>query len=336
MIYDEQEFEHDGEASADIVPTPLSDPVLMAIFQDVDVSGLAMGSLVNATLEDSGDKPIGRILSVTPQSLHPTTGERGYRIDVEAISDDEKIVILEVQLSPFMSTVDRNLLYAEQPLASKARRGETLKEVTEMMPQVIIINILAKAVRKLGGFHQVVELTYREPPYERATDKFEVHNLELDKFRKLNQEKPTKPLHLWLTALCRAQDAKTTMAEVVKMDTQLQTFYDIDKGFAQFVNRHSTVVAMPDVRKAYRRWEYEQIINALERHRVEAKSRAEGKAEGIAEGKAEGIAEGKAEGIAEGKAEVAKNMLADNEPIEKIIRYSGLSREEIESLLNPT
>ena len=179
-----------------------------------------------------------------------------------------------------------------------------------------------KAVRKIGGFHQVVELSYREPPYERASDKFELHNLELDKFRKLHLEKPTKPLHLWLTALCRAQDTKTTMMEVVKMDAQLQTFFDSDPGFAQFVNRHETVVAMPDVRKAYRLWEYEQLINELERQRLEAKSRAEGEAIGVAKGEAKN------------KLEVAKIMLANKEPIEKIVCYSGLSCEEIEGLLS--
>ena len=314
MIDDELKLYPDDEAAANIVPTPLSDPVLMAIFQDVDVSGLAMGSLVNATLQDSGDNPISEIISVTPQRVHPSTGDRGYRVDVEAKSSDDKIVIFEVQLSPFMSTVERNLLYAEQHLVSKAKRGETLKEVTEAMPQVILINILEKSVRKLGGFHQVVELSYREPPYERATDKFEMHNLELDKFRKLDQEKPANPLHLWLTALCRAQDAKTTMMEVVKMDTQLQTFFDSDPGFAQFVNRHEEVVAMPEVRNEFLRWQIEQIINDLERQRVEAKSRAEGEAKK--------------------QVEVAKNMLAENEPIEKIMRYTGMSREEIEGLLN--
>jgi len=34
------------------------------------------------------------------------------------------------------------------------------------------------------------------------------------------------------------------------------------------------------------------------------------------------------------KIEIAKNMIADNEPIEKIIKYTGLTLEEIESLRN--
>ena len=59
-------------------------------------------------------------------------------------------------------------------------------------------------------------------------------------------------------------------------------------------------------------------------------------AKGLAEGEAKGLAEGKAEGIDEGKnigkAEIAINLLKENYPIEKIIKVTGLTEEEIEKL----
>lgn len=48
--------------------------------------------------------------------------------------------------------------------------------------------------------------------------------------------------------------------------------------------------------------------------------------------KAEGKIEGKAEGKIEEKIEIAKQMKKEKEPIEKIMRYTGLSKEEIEKL----
>ena len=39
------------------------------------------------------------------------------------------------------------------------------------------------------------------------------------------------------------------------------------------------------------------------------------------------------EGKLEEQLEVARNMLADNEPLDKIVKYSGLSREDIEKLI---
>lgn len=61
-----------------------------------------------------------------------------------------------------------------------------------------------------------------------------------------------------------------------------------------------------------------------------------GRREGLEEGRAEGLEEGRAKGLAEGRAEgraeTAKMMLEDGEPISKIMRYTGLTEEEIEKL----
>lgn len=45
-----------------------------------------------------------------------------------------------------------------------------------------------------------------------------------------------------------------------------------------------------------------------------------------------GMRKARDEGKIEGKIETARNMIADGEPIEKIIRYTGLTKESIENL----
>ena len=52
----------------------------------------------------------------------------------------------------------------------------------------------------------------------------------------------------------------------------------------------------------------------------------------IQEAREQGEAQGEASGRAERELEMAKMMKADNEPTEKIIKYTGLSREKIELL----
>jgi hypothetical protein len=74
----------------------------------------------------------------------------------------------------------------------------------------------------------------------------------------------------------------------------LEAFYEQNPGFAQFADRHGAVAAAPEVRKAFRRWEYDRIIDALEEERRAAKA-ASDLARGIAKANAEGRAEGKAE-----------------------------------------
>ena len=56
--------------------------------------------------------------------------------------------------------------------------------------------------------------------------------------------------------------------------------------------------------------------------------------EALAEGKAKGKNEGLAKGKAEGKAEIATNLLKENYPIEKIIKVTGLTKEEIEKIIS--
>jgi hypothetical protein len=295
-------FDDLGESDPGKTPSPLADPVLMAIFQDVAVSGLAMKSLLNANLADSGDVLINDVQSVTPQRVHTDTSGRGYRIDVEATTVTGEIALFDVQLSRFVSTVERSMLYAEQALASRANRGDTLHEAASKMPRVVVLNILNFVLRQSGrNFHQIADITYREEPRERATEKFEIHNLELPRFRKL-EPNFKNPLHCWLTAVCRAQEQEKPMKEVVEMDTNLKEYYDVDPGFAQFVDRHGVVAASPEVRKAYRRWQYEQVLAELEAERL--------KEEGKEEGKKEGKEEGRKEGKEEGKMEIALNAFA--------------------------
>lgn len=50
------------------------------------------------------------------------------------------------------------------------------------------------------------------------------------------------------------------------------------------------------------------------------------------EGKEAGLAEGMEKGLAQRNHEIAKSMKADKLPIETIIKYTGLSAEEIETL----
>ena len=63
-------------------------------------------------------------------------------------------------------------------------------------------------------------------------------------------------------------------------------------------------------------------------------SRDEGYEEGRAEGREEGRAEGRAEGREEGKLlqqiEVARTMLADGMQLSLVMKYTGLTKKQIE------
>lgn len=51
------------------------------------------------------------------------------------------------------------------------------------------------------------------------------------------------------------------------------------------------------------------------------------------DGRAEGLAEGHKEGYKLAQIENAKRMLADNVPVETVVRYTELSKEEVMNLI---
>ena len=58
----------------------------------------------------------------------------------------------------------------------------------------------------------------------------------------------------------------------------------------------------------------------------------EGLAEGLAEGREEGLIEGREEGRVEERLETARRMRSDGLSMEMVVRYTGLSEEEINNL----
>jgi len=73
---------------------------------------------------------------------------------------------------------------------------------------------------------------------------------------------------------------------------------------------------------------------------AEDRGRIAGRQEGLQEGRREGRLEGRREGRREGRlegrlareVEIARSMIANGEPVEKIIRYTGLTQAEIDRL----
>ena len=79
-------------------------------------------------------------------------------------------------------------------------------------------------------------------------------------------------------------------------------------------------------------YDYEAVI------RKEKNSEyASGRDDGLAEGKSLGLAEGKSVGLSEGanreKLAIAKIMLQGKESLDKIMKYTGLSKKELTMLL---
>jgi hypothetical protein len=280
---------------------PFADPVIEAVFANEAVAGLAMRSFINAVLTHTGDRPIGEVVRLTPQKTVPNVLARGYRLDLDARSGDGSIADTEVQFRK-MDMNNRAFLTGGRLIGEQAEKGQRLETVLAQMPRVIVINVCLFGLRGTHkGFHQPVELAYRLPDeetggYERASDRLEIHNLELPKFEKHILPELTgksysgsePKIHYWLWAMWKSQRESITMKEVIQMEPALKSFAETDAGFAQYTERYEDISRDDRIRLQYAMWT--EGMSALDQARFEGKS--EGIAEGEARGEVKGITKG--------------------------------------------
>ena len=159
-------------------------------------------------------------------------------------------------------------------------------------PRFISIWITSYNVFDDGPYHEIARLK-RDYQDILLTNDLEFHYIQLPKFKKEKRDLSNK-LQQWLLFI------ENTNMEAIRM---------IDNKY---------------VKKAEEELEYLTGDDAIRRL---AYLREKGLRDELA-----AMAKARREGLAEGKKETAKKMLADKVDIETIIKYTGLTKEEIENL----
>lgn len=119
---------------------------------------------------------------------------------------------------------------------------------------------------------------------------------------------------LYLTAVKRPEDKEEFMDFVTHRDVYGEpSLYEVLE--KEYVEAHKDEWKAEGVRSGFQ----EGIEKGIEK--------------GIQKGILEGIEKGVCKGLREGKLQVARTMLADGVPLEKVVQYSGLSEKEIQHLL---
>jgi len=272
-----------------LVLSPLSDPVAGAIFANVEVAGLASESIINATLKAEKEPVlVGKIISVTPQRTHSSPTRRGCRVDVDTKTDANEFVRYEVQISPDMYIMVRDLFSASHLFTENSSKGDTSVQMATKMPTVIYINLLGYILRKSNtDMVQPFKVMYTKLPHEVAIPNFGGYNIQLPRLLEMDANFDDD-LYCWCYALYTAHLEKKTVQEVVEMTPELQAFAERDVGFQQFNDRYETVSADPETRREYAMWFDEAL-------------REEGM---LAWARQEGLQEGRQEGLQEGRQEV--------------------------------
>jgi predicted transposase/invertase (TIGR01784 family) len=198
---------------------------------------------------------------------------------------------------------DRAVYYSTFPIAKQAERGKTWEYRLE---PVYCIGILGFSITENGDYFNTIKLKNditNEVFYEKLTFVF----IELPNF------------HLSLSELT------TSLEKWVYLLKNLPTLDEIPEAFSEDYLREACEIAQYAALTARERDVYEQSLKIARDSYAIYRTIEE-------EATERGIEQGVGQGIEQGVAQVAIAMLKDNQPIDAIAKYTGLSAAEIKQL----
>jgi predicted transposase/invertase (TIGR01784 family) len=225
------------------------------------------------------------------------------------VIEDNSKTDIEVQLTNEYNMERRSLHYWAREYSRGISEGRDYGE----MPKVIVINILDFVYIPLEEFYTSFHIYEDRHKEYMLTDALEMRFIEVVKWRRLKDKDMNNPLHRWMTCFDEQSPAEL-IEEVLSMDTAIRAAQE----------KMALIMRDPGLLHAY---------DLYEQTRMDYQIGIKGaRLEGERKGRLAGIQEGRLAGIQEGRREMARNMKADGEVVEKIIRYTGLSTDEIARL----
>ena len=241
--------------------------------------------------------------------------DRKAIFDVYCENEKGEKFIVEMQNAYQRFFKDRSLYYATFPIKEQAPKGADWDFNLSHVYVVALLNFDMKedAFDEKAIAHDVGLLDKKTKRVfnEKLTFKYvEIAKFDktLDKLRTLNDK--------WLYAL---KNLPTLGNRPKELRDKIFDKLFAEAEIAKFTKKE--LREYEDSLKAYR-----DIKNSLDT------AREQGFEKGHEKGRVEGRAEGRAEGRDERSFEIAREMLADDESIEKIMRYTGLTETQIKEI----
>ncbi len=246
------------------------------------------------------NKKIQNLTYASTDKLGKTELDRKAIFDLYCTGTKGERFIVEMQKAKQNYFKDRSVFYATFPIQEQAKKGNWDYKL-EPVYSIGILDFIFDDHKTDPTLHHIVE--FKNQRGEVFYDKLKLIYLELPKFKKKESELKNH-YEKWLYVLRHLSDLqdrpKKLQARVFK---QLFEAAEI----AKFTRTERT--SYEESLKHYR--DIKNIVDTSH---------------------GEGIIEGLEKGKIEGKIETAKAMKEDNEPIEKIIKYTQLTKEQIEKL----
>lgn len=273
---------------------PRNDFIFKRIFGSESNKDVLLAFL-NSTFTEAGEPPLTEIILMNPYTEKDAPHDKQSILDIKAKTAEGKLINIEMQLFNPYNMEKRTLFYWSNMYFHQIKEGGNYGE----LKKCVTINILNYSCLPNDRYHNVFHLR-EDHTMIPLIDDIEVHVMELPKLEKC--EVPVGGgLINWLLFL---RGVEPEHWEVLTVNEPM-----LKKAMTtlEFLSQDSQT-----------RMEYEARLKFL---RDEA-SRVEG-----------AKAAGRAEGKAEGKEEMARELLSLGVDVSVIAKASGLSEQEIRSLM---
>ena len=277
---------------------PKADVVFKKIFGD---HPKLLISFLNALLPLSPNSLIVTLTYLQNEQVPVIPEFKRTIADVKCTDAQGRVFIVEMQMNWTDHFKQRLLFGTSQAFVKQLEKGEEYKFLQPVYGLGIVAEIYEKTTSNWYHHYQLVKKG--DEDHSDVIEHLQLVFIELPKFPIQSSEEKRLRL-LWLRFL-REIDEKTTAVSKDLLDVP---------EIAQAVGLAEESAYTPGELHLY-----ESYWDQVSREKTLIMDK---------------YAEGKAYGKAESKAEIAFNMLKDNEPLDKVSRFTGLSQDEIIKLKN--
>ena len=266
-------------------------------------------SMLKDFLESILNIHINKVEVKNPELTPNMADEKLGILDLKLDIDNERIVDVEMQVSNENNIRESTSTYLSKLAAEQLKARQDYKE----LKKIITINILKFKCLERNSYHSIAKMKFEdtnpiefvdmgyENEEENATNTFEMHFIELPKFKMKNPECDTK-LAQWLWLIDGSEEEK--VKESAKENEEInKTIEELNK-----ISQDPEEVAR-----------YEEREWSIMRYNVEMKANME---------------IGEKRGRREEKIEIIQELYSRNMPINQIAEIVKLKVEEVKKILN--
>ena len=268
-------------------------------------------SMLKDFLESILNIHINKVEVKNPELTPNMADEKLGILDLKLDIDNEKVVDVEMQVSNEHNIKERSSTYLSKLAAEQLKAKQNYKE----LKKIITINILKYNYLERNSYHSIAKMKYEETKpiefvdmgykkeEEEATNIFEMHFIELPKFKEKNPDCNTK-LEQWLWLIDESKEkVKMSAKENEEINKTVEELNKLSKD--------------PDEIAKYEEREW-----SIMRYNVEMKTNRE-----------LGEKEGRKEGEKKTKEKIVKALKNMNLSIEQIAQAVELTKKEVEAIL---